>query len=71
MSNFIKDFITFHLGAVDKQMFMELAKKSNIKAFRIYRLTKGQKTRLNKEIEILYELRERGFISGIRYRYRY
>jgi len=70
MRNFIKDFISYYWGASNKKVFYELSKDTSEGAFKIYRLAKGKKAKSRREVEILRILRERGVISGIKYKYK-
>jgi len=71
MGSFIKDFISYNWGTVNKQVYIKLAEGTNVDAFRVYRLSKGCKARSRCEFEVLRQLIEKKVLSGIKYKYRH
>lgn len=69
MSNVIRDFISYNLGSVNKQIYKDLSKCVKVSAFYVYRLSKGKAARSGQDFKILGLLKEKGVISEIRYRY--
>lgn len=68
MSCFIKDFILYNLGSVDKEKYIALEEEAKMSAFNIYRLSKGKVTKSRNELRVLRLLLEKGIITGIRYK---
>lgn len=68
MSNFVRDFILYNSSSVNKEKFIELVGEAKMSAFRIYRLSKGKAAKSANEFRVLYLLKEKGIIAGIRYK---
>ncbi len=64
MSNVIKDFISYNLGKVDKQIFKEFSEETTLTPFHIYRLSKGKRIKLGYEVCIVHLLKLSGLIEN-------
>ncbi|MDR2948784.1 MAG: hypothetical protein ACK5M3_17690 [Dysgonomonas sp.] len=68
MSKFVRDFISYYWSSGDKQKFIDLVGEAKMSAFSIYRLSKGKVAKSANEFRVLYLLKEKGIIAGIRYK---
>jgi hypothetical protein len=67
MGNFVRDFISYNLST-NKEKFVSLVEEAKMSAFSIYRLSKGKAARSANEYRVLFLLKEKGIIAGIRYK---
>ncbi|MDU1891178.1 MAG: hypothetical protein E6767_10835 [Dysgonomonas sp.] len=66
---YCKDFISYFFRSKNRDNYISLSRVFAVSSFKVYRLAHGRIAKDEKEIAILYELRNLGIISEIKISY--